>query len=72
MAKVTLTSTTAAQGAYLWVFTTLTDLGSTVVARRLQHGNLIEFRGANTAAVVAKINSYESYLSDNSVTVSHL
>lgn len=72
MTKVTLTQSQANGVGYGWLFTTLTDKGNVVVARRRQHGVVVEFQGANAAAVVAKINSYESYLSDSNVSVSHL
>lgn len=72
MAKVTLTAATAIGSGYLWQFTTLTQKNNVVVARRRQHGNLIEFQGADINAVVAKINAYESYISDSGVAVSHL
>lgn len=72
MAKVTLTQAQAQGPPYYWSFATLNQKGNVVVARRRQGGAMREFVCADITAAVNRVNSFETYLSDNGKTASHL
>lgn len=66
MAKVSMANQAAAEGSpYFWKFYTLTDKGSSVVARTQVNGGVKELVAADNATLLTKIASYESYRSDN-------
>lgn len=69
MAVVNLSQAQAEATPYFWSFKTLNQKASVVVAARRQKGQQRELVGANVASVLAKVNSFETYLSNMGVPV---